>query len=47
MKDVTKSNRGLGVHLVPIKYVKLRSTGVTSTFNMHDLRNDMVSEVRL
>ena len=33
MKAVTKSNGGLGVHLVPLKYVKIRSTGVTSTFN--------------
>ena len=31
IKAVTKSNRGLGVHLIPLKYVKPRPKGRTST----------------
>ena len=45
MKAVAKSNRGIGVHLVPLKYVKPR--GKTSAFNLHEFRNNMPSEVRL
>ena len=47
MKAITKSNWHLGVHLVLLKYVKPRPTGEASTFNLPDLRNDMVSEARL
>ena len=40
-----KDQRGLGIHLVPLKYVKPRPTGKTSAFNWHKLRNDMPSRV--
>ena len=48
MKAVTKSNWGLGIHLVAWKYVKQEpKSTTTSTFNLHWLRNDMPSKVRL
>ena len=47
MKTVTKSNWGLGIHLVAWKYVKSEPKAKTSTFNLHWLRNDMPSKARL
>ena len=35
------------IHLTPLKYVKPRPTGKTFTFNLDELRNDMLSEARL
>ena len=47
MKAVAKSNQGLDVHLVLLKYVKQRPTDKTHTFTLHELRSDMVSKVRM
>ena len=47
MKAVTKSNWGSGIHIVALKCVKPWPTSKTSIFNLHKLRNDMMSKVRL
>ena len=43
----TLTKISLGVHLVPLRYVKPRATGKTLTTNLYELRNDMPIKVRL